>query len=157
MAHGASQVLYLDSTNEYIEEAGAMNHFHILKDGTVIIPEFTDTILKSITSQSIIELAPLLGCDVRQEQVKLDDFIAGVESGEIIEAGGFGTAAVVSPVGSYIFEDGRVSPLVTARWVNMSVASIESSPKSRKGTDKAHKAGFAKCPGWRRHKPITNY
>ena len=107
-AHGASQVLYLDSTNEYIEEAGAMNHFHILKDGTVIIPEFTDTILKSITSQSIIELAPLLGCDVRQEQVKLDDFIAGVESGEIIEAGGFGTAAVVSPVGSYIFEDGRV-------------------------------------------------
>ncbi|BCV64949.1 branched-chain amino acid aminotransferase [Shewanella carassii] len=107
-AHGASQVLYLDSTNEYIEEAGAMNHFHILKDGTVIIPEFTDTILKSITSQSIIELAPLLGCDVRQEHVKLDDFIAGVESGEIIEAGGFGTAAVVSPVGSYIFEDGRV-------------------------------------------------
>ena len=35
-------------------------------------------------------------------------FIADIESGEIIEAGGFGTAAVVSPVGSYIFEDNRV-------------------------------------------------
>ncbi|WP_417763387.1 branched-chain amino acid aminotransferase [Shewanella sp.] len=105
---GAAQVLYLDSTNTYLEEAGAMNHFHILKDGTVIIPEFTDTILRSITSQSIIELAPTLGCDVRQETIKLDDFIAGIEAGEIVEAGGFGTAAVVSPVGSYIFEDGRV-------------------------------------------------
>jgi branched-chain amino acid aminotransferase len=104
---GASQVLYLDNNNVYIEEAGAMNHFHILKDGTVIIPEFTDTILRSITSQSIIELAAELGYPVRQEMVRLDDFIKGIETGDIIEAGGFGTAAVVSPVGSYIFEDGR--------------------------------------------------
>lgn len=38
----------------------------------------------------------------------LDQFLADIEAGEIIEAGGFGTAAVVSPVGSYIFEDNRV-------------------------------------------------
>ncbi len=84
-----------------------MNHFHILKDGTVIIPSFTDTILKSITSQSILDLGDILGCEVRQETVMLDKFISDIESGEIIEAGGFGTAAVVSPVGSYIFEDNR--------------------------------------------------
>ncbi|GAA4898442.1 branched-chain amino acid aminotransferase [Ferrimonas pelagia] len=106
--YGAAQVLYLDATNTQIEEVGAMNHFHILKDGTVIIPRFTDTILKSITSESFLELGERLGCEVRQETVKLDQFIADVESGEIIEAGGFGTAAVVSPVGSYIFEDNRV-------------------------------------------------
>ncbi|WP_076412298.1 branched-chain amino acid aminotransferase [Shewanella sp. UCD-KL12] len=106
--YGAAQVLYLDANNKQIEEVGAMNHFHILKDGTVIIPKFTDTILKSITSQSILDLGELLGCEVRQETVMLDKFIADVESGEIIEAGGFGTAAVVSPVGSYIFEDNRV-------------------------------------------------
>lgn len=105
---GASQVLYLDANNQQIEEAGAMNHFHILKDGTVVIPTFTDSILKSITSQSIMELSELLGCKVRQETVMLDKFIADIESGEIIEAGGFGTAAVVSAVGSYIFEDGRI-------------------------------------------------
>ncbi len=103
---GASQVLYLDVTNTYIEEAGAMNHYHIFKDGTVVIPEFTDTILKSITSRSIIELAPKIGIKTRQERVKLDDFVEGVRGGEIIEAGGFGTAAVVSPVGEYVFEDG---------------------------------------------------
>ncbi len=105
--YGAAQVLYLDATNKQIEEVGAMNHFHILKDGTVIIPSFTDTILKSITSQSILDLGDILGCEVRQETVMLDKFISDIESGEIIEAGGFGTAAVVSPVGSYIFEDNR--------------------------------------------------
>ncbi len=103
---GASQVLYLDVTNTYIEEAGAMNHYHILKDGTVVIPEFTDTILKSITSLSIMELSDRIGIKTRQERVRVDDFIEGVKSGEIIEAGGFGTAAVVSPVGEYVFEDG---------------------------------------------------
>jgi branched-chain amino acid aminotransferase len=107
--YGASQVLYLDANNEKIEEVGAMNHFHILKDGTIIIPEFTDTILKSITSESIIELGKEnLGLDVKQETVFLRDFVDKVSSGEIIEAGGFGTAAVISPVGSYIFEDESV-------------------------------------------------
>ncbi|RLV60585.1 branched-chain amino acid aminotransferase [Parashewanella curva] len=105
--HGAAQVLYLDSTNTKLEEVGAMNHFHVRKDGTIVIPEFTDTILKSITSESILALGDVLECEVRQETILLDDFIADIESGEIIEAGGFGTAAVVSPVGSYVFEDGR--------------------------------------------------
>ena len=107
-SYGASQVLYLDSTNEYIEEAGAMNHYHVRKDGTVIIPKFTDTILKSITSQSILGLSEQLGFEVKQESIKIKDFIADVKSGDIIEAGGFGTAAVVSPVGSYIFENNDV-------------------------------------------------
>jgi branched-chain amino acid aminotransferase len=106
--YGAAQVLYLDANNQQIEEVGAMNHFHILKDGTVIIPKFTDTILKSITSQSIMDMGEMLGCNIRQETVMLDQFIADIESGEIVEAGGFGTAAVVSPVTSYIFEDKRV-------------------------------------------------
>ena len=103
---GASQVLYLDANNEYIEEAGSMNHFHVLKDGTFIIPEFNDSILKSITSLSILELAKMGKLKARQEKIQIDDFINKVRSGEIIEAGGFGTAAVVSPVGAYIFEDG---------------------------------------------------
>ncbi len=100
---GAKQVLYLDVTNRYIEEAGAMNHYHITDKGEIIIPEFTDTILKSITSRSILELFP----NARQEQISLEDFLDSLERGSIVEAGGLGTAAVVSPVGSYIFDDGR--------------------------------------------------
>ncbi|ADD68702.1 branched-chain amino acid aminotransferase [Denitrovibrio acetiphilus DSM 12809] len=106
--YDASQVLYLDASNQYIEEVGSMNHFHITKDKTVVIPEFTDSILRSITSLSVMELLPSLGYKVRQERVKITEFLDGIRSGEIIEAGGFGTAAVVTPVSEYIFENGDI-------------------------------------------------
>ncbi|MCC8195103.1 MAG: branched-chain amino acid aminotransferase [Deltaproteobacteria bacterium] len=105
--HGAGQVLYLDASNEFIEEVGTMNHYHVLKDGTFIIPEFNDSILRSVTSISVLELARKGMVKARTEHVRLDDFLSKVKSGEIIEAGGFGTAAVVSPVGSYILENGE--------------------------------------------------
>ncbi len=103
---GASQVLYLDTTNTYIEEAGAMNHFHITKEGEVVIPEFVDSVLRSITSESIIELQDRLGIKVTQKRVPIKEFIEDVRNGNIVEAGGIGTAAVISPVGEYVFEDG---------------------------------------------------
>lgn len=105
---GASQVLYLSADNKTVEEAGAMNHFHVMKDGTFVIPEFTETILRSITSMSVLELAAAGHLKARQERVTLDAFLNGIRNGDIIEAGGFGTAAVVSPVGEYVFEDGSV-------------------------------------------------
>lgn len=98
-----AQVLYLDTSNTYLEEVGAMNHFHIMKDGSIIIPEFTDTILKSITSQSVLDLFP----NARQERIKIADFLEQIENGDIIEAGGFGTAAVITPVGKYVTDDGK--------------------------------------------------
>lgn len=105
---GASQVLYLDTSDRYIEEAGAMNHFHVAGDGAIVIPSFTDTILRSVTSESVLEVGPsAIGVPVRQERVEFASFLAGVEGGSIREAGGFGTAAVVSAVGSYVFDDGR--------------------------------------------------
>jgi len=66
--HGASQVLFLDVTDRYIEEAGAMNHFHVTRKGELLIPTFTETILRSITSESVLELGEHhLGVRVRQE------------------------------------------------------------------------------------------
>ena len=106
--HGASQVLYLDAQDRYVEEAGSMNHFHVTREGALVIPSFTDSILRSVTSESVMELgARELGVEVRQERVDFQAFLAGLESGSITEAGGFGTAAVVSAVGAYVFEDGR--------------------------------------------------
>jgi len=104
---GAAQTLYLDTTNTYIEEAGAMNHFHVTADGTIIIPEFTDTILESITAKSVLDLGEHLKVGARQERIALDDFVLKIKDMEIMEAGGLGTAAVVTAVGGYIFEDGR--------------------------------------------------
>ena len=104
---GADQVLYLDASNQYIEEVGTMNHYHVLKDGTFIIPEFNDSILHSITSQSVLDLAARGKIKARTERIALSAFIAGIKSGDIIEAGGFGTAAVISPVGAYVLENGE--------------------------------------------------
>jgi branched-chain amino acid aminotransferase len=107
---GCDQVLYLDATNQTLEEVGTMNHYHVEADGTFVIPTFNDSILKSITSESVLELAGMddmpIRIKARSETIRLDKFIEGVKSGAIIEAGGFGTAAVISPVGSYIMEDG---------------------------------------------------
>lgn len=101
--HGAQQVLFLDVTNTYIEEAGAMNHYHVEAE-SIIIPEFTDTILESITSRSFLELSNRLGGEVKQTGIPLDEFIEKIQSQRIIEAGGLGTAAVVSPVGEYVLD-----------------------------------------------------
>jgi branched-chain amino acid aminotransferase len=105
---GAHQVLYLNADNSQIEEVGSMNHYHVLSDGTFIIPAFSDTILTSVTSMSVLELAELGKIKARQEIVMAEKFLEDVRTGRIVEAGGFGTAAVVSPVGSYVFEDGSI-------------------------------------------------
>ena len=103
---GASQVLFLDTTDTWIEEAGAMNHFHVTRGGKLVIPTFTDTILRSVTSESVLGLGQAaLGVEAVQERIPLAGFLEGLRSGEITEAGGLGTAAVVSPVGAYVFED----------------------------------------------------
>jgi branched-chain amino acid aminotransferase len=105
-ALGASQVLFLDTTDTFIEEAGAMNHFHVTREGKLVIPTFTDSILRSVTSESVLALGKAgLGVETVQERIPLIGFLEGLRSGAIAEAGGFGTAAVVSPVGAYVFED----------------------------------------------------
>ncbi len=107
---GCGQVLYLDATNQTLEEVGTMNHYHVMADGTFVIPTFNDSVLKSITSQSVLELAQMdnlpIKVKARQETIRLDKFIADIKAGNIVEAGGFGTAAVISPVGMYALEDG---------------------------------------------------
>lgn len=133
---GAKQALYLDVEDRMLEEAGAMNHYHVTKDGEIIIPKFTDTILESITARSFLELGRKgepgktgepeklgrLGYEARQESIMVIDFLFGLSSGRIREAGGLGTAAVVSPVGSYISDRGD----------RIKVGTGEAGPVSRR-------------------------
>ncbi len=122
----AKQVLYTDVNNEFLEEAGAMNHYHVTSDGEIIIPEFTDTILRSITSCSFLSLEDRLGHPVIQRKIKVKDFLKDLKEGGITEAGGLGTAAVVSPIGRYIQDiDDELPPEIT-------VGTGEIGPVSRK-------------------------
>lgn len=143
---GASQVLYLDARNEFIEEVGTMNHFHVLKDGTFVIPEFNDSILHSVTSQSVLELAKMGKIKARTEHIRLETFLNQVKSGEIIEAGGLGTAAVVSPVGSYVFENGEEIVIGNGRIGEHSKALYEMYSSMQIGKTPAPEGWLTKVP-----------
>lgn len=97
---GFTQVLWLDAVEgRYVEEVGAMNIFFVYRGEELVTPSLSGSILGGITRDSILQLAPRLGLGARDERVDINQVIADIESGEITEVFGAGTAAVVSPVG----------------------------------------------------------
>lgn len=98
-ANGCSQVLFLDgSEKKLIEELGGMNIFFVLKDGSMLTPKLSGSILRGITRDSIITLAREREINVIEREVSLDEWREGVESGEIVESFACGTAAVITPI-----------------------------------------------------------
>ena len=97
--NGCPQVLFLDSQEgKYIEELGGMNVFLVLKDGTLVTPELTGSILEGVTRKSIIQLARDRGHQVQERKITIDEWRDGIASGEVVEAFACGTAAVVTPI-----------------------------------------------------------
>ena len=97
--NGCPQVLFLDSQEgKYIEELGGMNVFLVLKDGTLVTPELTGSILEGVTRMSIIQLARDRGHQVQERKITIDEWRDGIASGEITEAFACGTADVVTPI-----------------------------------------------------------
>jgi len=102
---GCDQVLWLDAIeHRYIEETGASNVFWVEK-GTLFTPPTSETILKGITRDSILKLAPEIGIKVQERRISVDDLIAGIRGGSISEMFGSGTAAVVSPIGEIMMDE----------------------------------------------------
>jgi branched-chain amino acid aminotransferase len=115
-AHGCDQVLFLDPVRDNaVEELGGMNVFFVFKDGTLVTPELTGTILEGVTRSSVLQLGRDRGMDVVERRVSLQDWRDGVASGEITEVFACGTAAVITPIGRLIDgEEHFDSPAVTA-------------------------------------------
>jgi branched-chain amino acid aminotransferase len=102
---GFSQVLWLDARErKYVEEVGAMNIFFVFGE-TLVTPGLSGSILPGITRLSVIELAKNMGYKVEERQISIEEVINGLNSGEITEAFGSGTAAVISPVGSLQYKE----------------------------------------------------
>jgi len=98
-AQGCSQVLFLDpQEGKYLEELGGMNVFLVKKDGTLLTPELTGSILEGVTRDSLIQLAKDRGHRVEERRISLQEWREGVASGEIVEAFACGTAAVITPI-----------------------------------------------------------
>ncbi len=97
---GYTNVLYLDSKEKkYIDECGPANFFGI-KDNTYITPE-SDSILPSITNNSLLTIAADLGMKTERRAVEY------TELSTFEEVGACGTAAVISPIRKIVDPEGE--------------------------------------------------
>lgn len=105
---GYAQVLWLDGVEQrYVEEVGAMNMMFVYGK-KIVTPVLNGSILSGITRDSTLKLAQYLGYETQERPVTIDEVIEGARSGEITEAFGTGTAAVVSPVNKIFFKGQEV-------------------------------------------------
>lgn len=96
---GYDQALWLDAAeHKYVEEVGAMNMFFVIGN-EIITPSLVGSILPGITRKSAIELLRSMGYKVSERRISMDEIVKAYKAGELKEAFGTGTAAVVSPVG----------------------------------------------------------
>jgi branched-chain amino acid aminotransferase len=96
---GYSQVLWLDVEHQGIEEVGTMNVFFIFKN-EVVTPALNGSILPGGTREAVIQLLKSQGHKVSERRVTITEVVDAIKAGNLLEAFGTGTAAVVSPIGS---------------------------------------------------------
>jgi branched-chain amino acid aminotransferase len=97
--HGCAQVLFLDGeTGTHIDELGGMNIVFVLRDGTLVTPRLSGTILDGVTRDSLLQLARDRGHEVIERDITIEEWREGAASGEIAEVFACGTAAVVTPI-----------------------------------------------------------
>ena len=115
---GYSQVLWLDGAeHKYIDEVGTMNVMFKV-NGEVLTPELSGSILPGITRDSVLQLLRSWGVPVSERAITLEELRTAAENGQLEEAFGTGTAAVISPIGElnihgkvYTLSGGNIGPL----------------------------------------------
>ena len=96
---GYVQVLWLDGIEKkYIEEVGAMNVFFKI-NGEVVTPTLDGSILPGITRESVLSLLKHWKMNVGERMISIHELYEAYKRGEVEEAFGTGTAAVISPIG----------------------------------------------------------
>ncbi len=95
---GYHQLLWTDAfEHRYIEESGTMNVMFQIGD-RLVTPPTGDTILKGITSDSVIKLGRGLGITVDEYRVSIEEIEEAYNSGKLLDAFGIGTAATIAPI-----------------------------------------------------------
>ncbi|MFC2947072.1 branched-chain amino acid aminotransferase [Virgibacillus sediminis] len=101
---GYSQVLWLDGVEKkYIEEVGSMNVFFKI-NGEVVTPALNGSILSGVTRDSVIELLKYWDVPVTERRISMEELYQAYVDGQLEEAFGTGTAAVISPIGELAWE-----------------------------------------------------
>lgn len=105
---GYTQVLWLDGVEQkYIEEVGTMNVFFVIGD-EVVTPALNGSILAGITRDSTIELLKMWGMKVSERKLSIQEVYDAHKNGQLKEAFGTGTAAVISPIGKLCWNDDAI-------------------------------------------------
>ena len=98
--HGCDQVMFADAVeHRYLEELGGMNVYLITRDGQLVTPELSGTILEGVTRDSILTLAGEFGLTPVERRIGVAELLEGLDSGQVSELFACGTAAVVTPIG----------------------------------------------------------
>jgi branched-chain amino acid aminotransferase len=96
---GYTVALWLDlQTRRSIDELSGMNIFAVV-DGELHTPKLTDSILPSITRDSLITFARYRGWTAIERPMPIDELLGQIRSGTCTEVFTCGTAAIVSPIG----------------------------------------------------------
>jgi len=120
---GYQQVLWLDGVErKYIEEVGSMNIFFVYEN-CIVTPHLNGSILAGITRDSIIKVAKSWEMEVIEGKINIEDVVADIKAGAVVEIFGAGTAAVVSPIGrlgykgeDYVIGDGKSMGALTKKF-----------------------------------------
>lgn len=132
---GYTQVLWLDGIErKYVEEVGTMNVFFVIGD-EVITPALNGSILPGITRKSCLELLRSWGLKVSERKISIQEIHDAHESGQLKEAFGTGTAAVISPIGELCWNnkcmklsEGRIGELSQKLYDNLTGIQYTNLP-----------------------------
>lgn len=102
---GYQQIIWTDdATHTKLEEAGTMNVFFRINDTLYTAPT-SERILDGITRKSLIELAKRDGLNVEVRSVLVEELINAAKDGSLKEIFGAGTAAVISPISAFSYNN----------------------------------------------------
>lgn len=105
---GYSQVLWLDGVErKYVEEIGTSNAFFVI-DGEVITSPLTGSILPGITRDSVIHLLKHWNMKITERRLTIQEIYDAHAAGKLDEVFATGTAAVISPVGEFCWNDKKI-------------------------------------------------
>lgn len=102
---GFQQVIWTDdATHTKLEEAGTMNVFFRINNTLMTAPT-SERILDGVTRKSLIDLAKREGINVEVRPVLVSELVEAAKNGSLKEIFGAGTAAVVSVIKGFSYQD----------------------------------------------------
>jgi len=101
---GYDQLIWTDgATHSYIEEAGTMNIMFVIND-TIITAQTNDTVLSGITRDSVLTIAREWGLKIEERNLAVTELLEALNSGDVQEAFGTGTAATITKIDTIGYE-----------------------------------------------------